>query len=265
MELRNIPIDLIDRNPEQPRKAFPEAELQELADSYSLTGVIQPIRVTRKGKRFQIIAGERRWRAAGVAGHETIPAIIAGFDSDETEALAQLIENVQRSELSPMETARHIRYLTEVCGLTQKSIALAMGSKVDRSKVSHYLRLNQLPERVQALLENGDIELGHAKILCAFVDEDCMQLALEVVEKGISVRQLETLVKRRELRKKRAAASDAMQQYIERLETNLSDKTGYPVKVIYSQKKKSGRVTLDYKSLAELDGILRILGYDEDE
>jgi ParB family chromosome partitioning protein len=190
-----IPVGAIDPNPLQPRQTFPEESLRELADSIRASGVVQPILVRRaKGAdgRYQLIAGERRWRAARLAGLEHIPAVLRELDDREALELA-LTENLLRQDLNPLEVARAYEGLQRTFRLSHEEIAEHLG--VSRSAISNTLRLLRLPDKVQEMLSNGQISAGHARALAAIEDpERILKLARQIVSKGLSVRQTEELV-----------------------------------------------------------------------
>lgn len=265
MEMRNVPLDLIDRNPDQPRKAFPVEDLEDMADTFRQIGVAQPIVLKRVGDRYVIIAGERRWRAAALAQLNSIPAVVRNDLSGSKQALMMLIENVQRSELSTMEKARYICYLKEEEDLTQEEITVALGSKTNRSAVAHYLRLLGLPLPVQKLLDEGRLGFGHGKVLCGVAPEYQIEIANLAVKGSWTVRQLEQHVKRASAGKRAAKVSQEVVDALSRMERGASETVGYPVSIQHSNKRNSGRVTIAYSSLAELDGIMEKMGYRSDE
>lgn len=263
MELREIPIDLILRNPEQPRKTFTDEDLQDLAETIRLVGVSQPIIVEPYGNRFMLVAGERRWRSAALAGLDIIPAIIRPNIESGKKALISLIENIQRVALNPMETARYISYMKEDLDLTQEEISKALGSNTSRAGVAHYLRLLNLPLMVQRLIENNDISFGHAKVLCGAPEASRERFANETIEKGLSVRQLEKLIKSRE-QPKSTTVNGEVSKAIKRMEEGASECAGYPVRINTRGEGKKGKVEISYSSFEELDGIMKKIGYDTD-
>lgn len=192
-DLVDLSVESIDPGVEQPRQNFDEGKLAELARSIEVNGVIQPIVVRRAGERFQIIAGERRWRAAKKAGLKKIPSLVRDVPEERVLELS-LIENIQRQELNPIEEANAYRKLQEQLGITQEAIALRVGK--DRSSVTNSLRLLRLPEDVQRLVENGKLSMGHARALLPIESPDRQRtLAAEIVNKLLSVREAEKLVK----------------------------------------------------------------------
>src|SRR4028118_102002 len=194
-ELREVDIDLIEPNNVQPRTRFDEAQLEELAQSIKTNGVVQPILVRKtNGGRYQIVAGERRWRAAQRAGLQRIPSVIRDVPDDKMLELA-LIENIQRQELNAIEEAYAYKRLIETFNLTQETVAQRVGR--DRTFVTNYLRLLRLPEDIQQLVEENKISMGHARALLGIDDPDKQrELALYIVQQNLSVRDTERTVKR---------------------------------------------------------------------
>ena len=257
-ELRNIPIDLIQRGKYQPRTDMHEEALQNLAASIKAQGVMQPI-VLRpiSATHYEIIAGERRWRATQIAGLDTIPAIIK-LVSDESAIAMALIENIQRENLNPIEEAMALKRLQEEFELTQQEVADAVGKS--RTAVTNLLRLMSLQPEVRTFLEHGDIEMGHARALLSLSPELQGSTSRTVIGKGLSVRQTEALVRKLQSESKSPGGSDkhinkAEDPDIRTLQDELSEKLGTEVIVEHSAKGK-GRLILKYGSLDQLDGIL---------
>ncbi len=254
-ELRHIPIDLIQRGKYQPRTDMHEEALQELADSIKVQGVMQPIvvRPLEGGDRFEIIAGERRWRATQIAGLDTIPAVIR-LVGDESAIAMALIENIQREDLNPIEEAMALKRLQEEFSLTQQEVAEAVGKS--RTTVTNLLRLMSLNYDVRLMLERGDIEMGHAKALLGLQPEQQSDASKAVTGKGLSVRQTEAMVRKlienKPLQQQEPAREDPD---IVRLQESLSERIGARVEIQHTNK-GSGKLTLRYNSLDELDGIL---------
>jgi ParB family chromosome partitioning protein len=254
-ELRHIPIDLIQRGKYQPRTDMHEEALQELADSIKVQGVMQPIvvRPLEGGDRFEIIAGERRWRATQIAGLDTIPAVIR-LVGDESAIAMALIENIQRENLNPIEEAMALKRLQEEFSLTQQEVAEAVGKS--RTTVTNLLRLMSLNHDVRLMLERGDIEMGHAKALLGLPPEQQSDASKAVAGKGLSVRQTEAMVRKlienKPLQQHKLAREDPD---IVRLQESLSERIGARVEIQHTNK-GSGKLTLRYNSLDELDGIL---------
>ena len=253
-ELRHLPVDLIQRGKYQPRTDMHEEALQELAESIKVQGVMQPIVVRPiAGQRFEIIAGERRWRATQLAGLDTIPAVIR-LVGDESAIAMALIENIQRENLNPIEEAMALKRLQEEFSLTQQEVAEAVGKS--RTTVTNLLRLMSLNHDVRLLLEHGDIEMGHARALLGLSAEQQSEAAKTVAGKGLSVRQTESLVRRLlEEPQRKQKDSGRPDPDINRLQETLSERLGTRVEIQHSSK-GSGKVTLKYNSLDELDGIL---------
>lgn len=191
--MEEIQVGLIDPNPNQPRTAFDEDALEELADSIKTLGLIQPITVRRNGERYMIISGERRWRASRLAGLETVPVFIREADDRSLHEMA-LVENIQREDLNPMEIAISLNRLMEECGMTQDEIATRVGKK--RSTVANYLRLLALQPEIQAALKCSAISMGHAKAMAAAPEHARASLLRKVLKRGLSVRQTEELARK---------------------------------------------------------------------
>ncbi|WOJ92445.1 ParB/RepB/Spo0J family partition protein [Congregibacter variabilis] len=250
--LRELPVDLIQRGQYQPRRDFDPFALQELADSIKAQGVMQPIVVRPiANERFEIIAGERRWRAVQQAGLDSIPALIRNV-SDEATVAMSLIENIQREDLNPIEEAYALERLQDEFEMTQQQVADAVGKS--RSAVANLLRLTSLPHDVRTLLEHGDLDMGHARCLLTLEAEQQVQLARRVVAKGLSVRQAEALVRQLQSDKPKPKAK-TMDPNIRSLQDELSQKLGSAVHIQHSSSGK-GKLILNYGSLDELDGIL---------
>ena len=256
--VRTIPIDRIAPNPDQPRRHFDEAALDELAQSIAQRGVLQPILVRNHEGTFQIIAGERRWRAAQKAQLHEIPAIVRHSDDGNTAELA-LIENIQREDLNALEEARAYRALSENYGHNQSDIARIVGKS--RSHVANLIRLLDLPADVQAMLAAGDLSMGHARALLGA--DDASALAKQVVADGLSVREVEKLVKKggasgTRARNGKSAVGAQDDPDILALQRQLGDVLGLKVVISYSGD-TSGTVTLSYRTLDQLDMICQRL------
>jgi ParB family chromosome partitioning protein len=252
-DLLVLPVDVIQRGKYQPRIDMRPDTLQELADSIRAQGVVQPIVVrpmAQKG-RYEIIAGERRWRAAQMAGLHEIPAVVRDVPDQAAMAMA-LIENIQREELNPMEEARALHRLIEEFGLTHQQAADAVGRS--RVAVSNLLRLLGLNPDVRKLAENGDLEMGHARALLAIEGDAQSEAARTVVNKGLSVRETERLVKQW-LEGKPDKPAKRPDPDVQRLERDLGERLGASVAIQYGPKGK-GKLIIQYNSLDELDGIL---------
>ncbi len=252
-DLRNLPVDIIQRGKYQPRIDMHPDTLEELADSIRAQGVVQPIVVRPIGpNRYEIIAGERRWRASQMAGLHEIPAVVRDVPDNAAIAMA-LIENIQREQLNPMEEARALQRLIDEFQLTHQQAAEAVGRS--RVAVSNLLRLLSLTEEVKRLLENGDLEMGHARALLALEGKQQSDAARNVVGKGLSVRETERLVKHLLEAPAEKAKAKPVDPDVRRLEQDLADKLGAKVVVQHGAKGK-GKLLIEYNSLDELDGIL---------
>ena len=254
-ELRILPVDLLQRSPFQPRQDFNAQALQELADSIRSQGIIQPIvvRATAKLDRFEIIAGERRWRAAQLAGLHEVPTVVRRID-DQTAMCLGLIENIQREDLNPMEQANAMSRLLDEFKLTHEEVAEAVGRS--RSSVSNLLRLLELEPQVRKLVETRSLDMGHARAILALPLGRQLEAARHVVKGDLSARATESLVRRMlggsAGKTKKPAAGDPN---VQRLERELGEKLGAGV-AIHQGKGGKGTLEIRYSSLAQLDGIL---------
>jgi ParB family chromosome partitioning protein len=248
-----LPVDIIQRGKYQPRIDMHQESLQDLADSISAQGVVQPIVVRSIGEgRYEIIAGERRWRASQLAGLHEIPAVVRIVEDREAIAIA-LIENIQREDLNPLEEARALERLIREFEITHEQAAEAVGRS--RAAVSNLLRLLDLEDAVKEMVEQGKLEMGHARALLALRGGQQIEAARQVVNRGLTVRATEGLVKslqRPQPVKLVAVKKDAN---IRHLETDLSDKLGASVAIRQGRGGK-GKLEISYNSLDELDGIL---------
>jgi len=255
-ELRNIDVDLIERGPWQPREHFDEEALQELADSIATQGVVQPIVVRKKASpdgqdRFEIVAGERRWRASQKAGKSQIPAVIKTFD-DQTAAAVSLIENIQRENLNPLEESTALKRLIDEFDMTHQQVADSVARS--RASVSNLLRLQDLNPDVKTLLAMRDIEMGHARALLAIDGMEQSRVAKDVARKGLSVRETEALIRKISAPAKKSKTT-RKDPDITKLEERLTERLGAPVHVKQKAKGK-GTLEISYSSLDVLDGIL---------
>ena len=251
-ELRELALELLVAGKHQPRRAFNEEELQSLADSIRAQGVVQPIIVRPVGaNRYEIIAGERRWRAAQRVGLKVIPAVIRTMD-ERTAMAVGLVENIQRADLNALEEAEALQKLIKECGLTHDKCAEAVGRS--RAQVSNLLRLTELNADVQTLLRSGQISLGHAKVLLGATGQRQSSLAKLVVERQLSVRQTEALVQTAHAPKKTKSTPSKGH----RLESELTQRIGLPVKLIQNEQGR-GKLVVSFKSQAELDRLLKSL------
>ena len=261
--LAEIPVDLIQRGKYQPRRDMHTEALEELAASIKAQGVMQPIVVRPIGKtesgeqRFEIIAGERRWRATQIAGLDKIPAVIRDVPDEAAIAMA-LIENIQREDLNPVEEAVALKRLQDEFELTHQEVADAVGKS--RTTVTNLLRLIALTDDVKIMLERGDLEMGHARCLLTLDEIDQREIGRQVVAKSLSVRQTEALVRKLQQDQTKAVPVENNNADIRQLEEGLAEHIGVPVQLQQSAKGK-GKLVLSYNSLDELDGILAHLRY----
>ncbi len=253
-ELREVPIDLIQRGRFQPRRDMDPAALQELADSIRQQGVMQPVVVRPIAEgRYELIAGERRWRATQMAELDSIPAIIRDVPDEAAIAMA-LIENIQRENLNPIEEAFALQRLQDEFGLTQAQVAEAVGKS--RTTITNLLRLIGLTEDVRLMLEHGDLEMGHGRAMLTLQPEQQMQVAKQVVAKSLSVRQTEALVRRvQQETPDRKKPRGEVDPNIRALQDDLAERLGARVSIDHGQRGK-GKLVIEYSSLDELDGIL---------
>jgi ParB family chromosome partitioning protein len=252
-ELRELPVEFIQRGKYQPRRDMNPEALEELANSIRAQGVMQPIVVRPISQdRYEIVAGERRWRATQLAGLDKVPALVREIPDEAAIAMA-LIENIQREDLNPMEEAIALARLQAEFELTHQQIADAVGKS--RVTVTNLLRLMSLREEVQRMLEHGDLEMGHGRALLALPPEQQAAAATAVVSKGLSVRQTEAMVRR--MLEDKPASHGAAQRDIDivKLEQSLAERVGSPV-VIQHGARGRGKLVFSYNSLDELDGIL---------
>lgn len=253
--LRNLPVDVIQKGRYQPRHEIAQEALQELADSIRAQGVVQPVVVrplSGQAGKYELIAGERRWRASQLAGLHEIPAVVRDVPDQAAMAMG-LIENIQREELNPIEEAGALQRLIEEFGLTHQETAEAVGRS--RAAVSNLLRLLTLEPRVKMMLEEGQLEMGHARALLALLGSAQVQAAEEVVAKGLSVRETEHLVRRMQQPSKPKTTQPELDPDIRRFQAELSEKLAAKVQIQHSAKGK-GKMIIHYNSLDELDGIL---------
>lgn len=251
--LKDLPVDLIQRGKYQPRRDIDPESLQELADSIRAQGVMQPIVVRPiSASKYEIIAGERRWRATQLAGLDMIPALIREVPDSAAIAMS-LIENIQREDLNPIEEAVALQRLQQEFELTQQEVANAIGKS--RSTVANLLRLMTLQDDVRRLVEHGDLEMGHARALLGLEGGQQSQAARSVVGRGLSVRQTEALVRKLLEQKEKPAPERKVDPNIRHLQEDLSQRLGARVEIRHGAGGK-GKLVLVYNSLDELDGIL---------
>ena len=256
--ITSVRINDVEPNREQPRKQFPTEELEALSDSIVKYGVISPITVRRVGERYVIIAGERRWRAARMAGLSEIPVIIISADDKKAAEIA-LVENIQRSDLNPVEEAQAYAALIDQYGLTQEEVAEHIGKS--RSSVTNSLRLLDLPDAVLSMLAAGKLSSGHAKVLLGIKDGEKLKAAAEKVAEGeLSVRETEKLVKQLLAGPKPEKELPPI-DYTKALETAIQEKIGRTVKIKQNGVKSS--ITIGFSDNNDLETVLRLLCGDE--
>ncbi len=254
--VQTVPLSSIDPNRDQPRKEFREESLKELADSIRAVGVIQPIVVTKRGNRYSIIAGERRWRASRMAGLNEVPVIVRDWD-EMTRLKAALIENLQRDDLNPVEEALGIRALMDKCELTQEAASGVIGKS--RSAIANSLRLLTLPDDVLALLKDGSLSAGHGRALVSVSPERQSKLAILTVQQGWSVRQLERICAQPEKKPVETPVPARRPAELGQLEKMAREVFGTRVKLDGDENK--GKITLSYMSAEDLERIWDVLEF----
>jgi ParB family transcriptional regulator, chromosome partitioning protein len=254
--VREIPVELIDRSPYQPRTHIDDTALQELADSIRVSGVIQPITVRAFEGRYQLVAGERRWLASQKAGKATVPAIVRQLSNEQAMEIA-IIENLQREDLNPVEQARAYERLSREFGLTQEQMAQRTGK--DRSSVSNYLRLLKLPAAVLTRVESAQLSFGHAKALMTLDSPEAVErLAQRAVQQSMSVRQLEAAAYQLMHPAPPAAKPERkLDPNVREAEQTLQRSLGLRVQI--QDNKGKGKIVLEYKSLEDFDRVLEML------
>lgn len=254
-DLRNIPVDLLQRGRYQPRVDMREEALCELAESIKAQGIVQPIvvRAVSDG-RYEIIAGERRWRAAQRAGLDDVPAIVKDIPDEAAMAMA-LIENIQREDLNPLEEANAVKRLIDEFGMTHQQAGDAVGRS--RTAVSNLLRLLDLSPSVKPHLESGELEMGHARALLTLSADQQLQAAQTIIKRDLSVRGAETLSRSIQAgQSKKTAKTSTVNPDVQRLQNELADKLAAEVAIHYNRSGK-GRLQIGFNSLDELEGILQ--------
>ncbi len=254
-----VPIEQVQPNPDQPRRTFAEDALQDLAASISEKGIIQPLIVRRSPRApdaFEIVAGERRWRAAQIAKLHEIPVLLRDYDDIEVLEIA-IIENIQRADLNPVDEAAGYKQLMDRFGHTQDKLATALGKS--RSHIANLMRLLTLPDEVQTYLVNGQISAGHARALVGH--PLAVQLAREVIQRKLSVRETEQLAKKGPAVKRRSLPGAPVPKDADtvQIENELSATLGMKVTIDHPAGSDSGKMVIGYKSLEQLDDLLRAL------
>ncbi|MCU1266034.1 MAG: hypothetical protein JWM21_2352 [Acidobacteria bacterium] len=256
----DIAIDLIDPSPVQPRSHFDDRSLKELAMSIRENGIVQPILVRPSGARFELVAGERRWRAARAAGLERIPAIVREIANDKVLELA-LIENIQREDLNAIEEARAYKKLIETVGLTQESLAQRVGR--DRSYITNHLRLLRLPDDLQQLVQEGKLSAGHARTLLGTDDVPAQRrVARKIMEKGLSVRETERVIQQLIENKGKhpdATSRSGADPNLKAAEAKLRRKLGTRISITPSGSRPGGKIEIEYYDDRELDRFYGLL------
>ena len=249
--IQNLKVIEVEPNKDQPRRIFDEESIEELASSIKEYGVIQPIIVTKQNDYYQIVAGERRWRASKKAGLSEIPAIVREYDKQKNSEIA-LIENIQRQDLNPIEKAMAIRELLDTYELTQQKLADKLG--ISRSGLANTVRILNLSPKVIDLVKEGKLTEGHCKALLAVEDEEKQyQAAIHMIESGDSVREAEKQMKI----KKKKVSNDRYQPIYREIETSFRNFFGTKVKL--DAKQRSGKIIIQYSSNDELDRILNLI------
>jgi ParB family chromosome partitioning protein len=264
-ELKHIPIEFLQPGKYQPRKDMSPEALDELAASIRSQGIIQPIVVRQiDNNRYEIIAGERRWRAGQMAKLDVIPCLVKAVPDEAAVAIA-LIENIQREDLNAMEEAQALDRLMIEFNLTHQQVADAVGKS--RTTVTNLLRLNSLEDDVKRLLEYGDIDMGHARALLALDGDTQSTTAKLVADKGLTVRETENLVKRTQTElsnpeEQKTASNDKPDADVKRLETSLSENFGTQVQIAHNRKGK-GKLVINFGDLDQLEGILQKMAFED--
>ncbi|NMB12435.1 MAG: ParB/RepB/Spo0J family partition protein [Firmicutes bacterium] len=256
-EIRQIPVSAVEPNPYQPRRSFDQENLRELAASIKEKGVLQPVTVREKGEIFELVAGERRWRAAQVAGLSEIPAVVRELSDREVMEIA-LIENLQREDLNPIEEAEAYQVLMREFQLTQEEVAKAVGK--GRPTVANRLRLLRLPEAVRGWVAGGQLSAGHAKILVMMDEERAIELARRCVDRGWSVRQLEEFLQDASAKPRGQKVGRPLERQdplLRDVEERLQGVLGTKVRI--KDKKGKGKIEVDYYSTEELNRILEVI------
>ena len=258
-EVLDVQIDLIQPGLQQPRTTFDQTKLDELAQSIRASGIIQPLLLRRRGGMFELVAGERRWRAAQIAGLRNVPAIVRDIPDEKLLELA-LIENIQRADLNPVEEANAYKKLIESLGLTQEEVAQRVGR--DRSFVTNYLRILKLPSEIRLLLEREKLSFGHARALLT-IDNALLQrrLAQKIVKNNWSVREVERRVRNLTAEKQPRSLNKSLHQdpNLRAAEVRLRRHLGTQVRIIPNEPGKSGKIEIEYYSLSDLDRIFNAI------
>lgn len=264
-EPSEIEIDLIDPSPMQPRSNFDGVKLSELAQSISANGVVQPLLVRRRGARYELVAGERRWRAAQQVGLRRVPVVVRDVPDDRLLELA-LIENIQREDLNAIEEAQAYRKLIDAIGLTQESLAQRVGR--DRSYITNYLRLLRLPEDIQILVQAGKLSTGHARTLLGTADVDLQrQIARKVIERELSVRETERMIRRAAEGPAKSGGATRIEgdPNVRAAESKLRRRLGSQVRILQNRNGSGGKIEISFYNVQELDRIYRLIAPERAE
>lgn len=257
--IKVVPIHSIITNPHQPRRVFCDEALEEMADSIRAVGILHPPIVRKVGDHYELIAGERRFRGAKVAGLQELPVIVRSIE-DAVSAKAALIENVQRVDLNPIEIAKALQKLSEQFGYSQGELSNKVGKK--RSSVSNYLRLITLPDTIQKSISNGELSMGHAKVLLGILDKNLQLRIFErVIREHLSVRDLERLITKKEIfSKSKTGSGDCYtKDLIRKLEKILG------TKVSIQSKEEGGTLSIEYYNLDDLERVCEVIGLDQED
>lgn len=254
-------IESIEPNLVQPRTRFDQVKLDELSKSIESNGVVQPLLVRRKASGYELIAGERRWRAAQIAGLTHVPVVIRDVPDEKMLELA-LIENIQREDLNPIEEAHAYRRLIDTIGLTQESLGDRIGR--DRSYVTNYLRLLRLPDDIQRLIEEGKLSTGHGRTLLGTNEVDTQRrIARRIIERGLSVRDTERMVRAVEeaspQRTRQRTTAGATDPNVRAAETRLRRHLGTQVRILQRQNEQTGKIEIEFYSASDLERIFRLM------
>lgn len=260
-EFLEVDIEMIEPNPNQPRTRFTEEKLEELTQSVRANGIVQPIVIRRHGTKFQIVAGERRWRAAQRAGLQKIPAVVRNIVDEKLLELA-LIENIQRQELNPIEEAKAYKNLVDTIGLTQEMIAERVGK--NRTVITTHLRLLKLPSDIQKMVEEGKISAGHGKALLMTADADAQRnIAKRIIELTLSVRETEKAVKRLNKGERQSVDGKAVSAKVDAntkaAEAKLRRYLGTGVHILPDGKGTGGKIEIEYYGESDLDRIYNLV------
>jgi len=259
-EMRRLPVEFLAPGKYQPRKVIVQDQLQELADSIKAQGIIQPILARRvENNRYEIIAGERRWRAAQLAGLSEVPVIVRDIPDESAIAMA-LIENIQREDLNAIEEAEAMNRLINEYKLTHQELASIVGKS--RTTITNLLRLLGLHPDVRTMVERGDLEMGHARALLALAETDQVSVAKQVVSKGLSVRDTERLIQNFQNPTQKQTKSTPSAD-ITHLQRQLSDRLGAATSIQHLNSGK-GKLVIKYNTVDELEGILAIIGVEKE-